>query len=150
MLFWTGFAKGIMSLLLLEKSGGSMIDLGKFKVIAERLYMGICDVYEYEGGNKGLIKLKEVKVLENLPCRISYRNNYNNAKSKTTGVEDYEAPSSRGQTVILFTAPDVNIKPGSKVVVTQNGRTVAYNCSGQPVVYQTHQEIALELFKKFA
>lgn len=127
-----------------------MIDLSKFRGIAENLYTGRCDVYEYRGNSSGLVKVQEVKVLENLPCRVSYRNNYNNANSKAVSSEVFAAQSSVEQAVILFIAPDVNIKAGSKVVVTQNDCTVAYCSSGQPVVYQTHQEIALELFKKFA
>lgn len=124
-----------------------MTDLSKFRGIAESLFSGKCDVYEYKGNTKGLIKMQEIKVLEDVPCRLSYRNNYNNTRNKASGYSNNEDVSSAKQTVVLFTAPGIDIKAGSKVIITQNNRTIAYNSSGEPVVYQTHQEIALELFK---
>ena len=54
------------------------------------------------------------------------------------------------QTTTLFISPDVVIEPGSKIVVTQNGKTVAYKQSGEPALYNTHQEIILELFERWA
>ena len=44
----------------------------------------------------------------------------------------------------------VHIKGGSKIVVTQNGRTQIFSSSGEAAVYPTHQEIILELFKGWA
>lgn len=46
----------------------------------------------------------------------------------------------------LFISPDVAIKAGSKIIVTQHGRTTEYSNSGVPAVYPTHQEIMLTLF----
>ena len=115
-----------------------MIDLKKFRGIAEKLYTGECD-FEYKSNTTGVIKQQEVKLFENIPCRISYKNNNSSTEN--------EAASSAEQTIVLFISPDIDIKRGSKVVVTQNDRTVAYKSSGEPAVYQTHQEIRLELFK---
>ena len=47
----------------------------------------------------------------------------------------------------LFISPDVLIKAGSKIIVTQHGRTTEYSNSGVPAVYPTHQEIMLTLFE---
>lgn len=116
-----------------------MIDLKKFRGIAEKLYAGQCDVFEYRSNTTGVIKQQETKTLENIPCRISYKNNNSSTES--------EVASGAEQTIVLFISPDIDIKKGSKIVVTQNGRTVAYKSSGEPAVYQTHQEIRLELFK---
>lgn len=116
-----------------------MIDLSKFKGIAERLYTGKCDVFEYKSNTTGVIKQQEVKIFENIPCRISYKKNINGLKN--------EVVSSAEQTIVLFISPDIDIKKGSKIVVTQNNKTVAYKSSGEPAMYQTHQEITLELFK---
>lgn len=116
-----------------------MIDLSKFKGIAERLYTGKCDVYVYCSNIKGVVKMQETLVFENIPCRLSYKNK----NSSTEG----GVASRTEQTIVLFVSPDIDIKSGSKIVVTQNGRTVEYESSGEPAVYQTHQEIMLELFK---
>lgn len=54
------------------------------------------------------------------------------------------------QSVKLFISPDVVIKAGSKIIVTQHGRTTEYSNSGVPAVYPTHQEIMLTLFEGWA
>lgn len=116
-----------------------MIDLKKFRGIAKKLYTGKCDVFENKSNTSGVIKQQEVKTFENIPCRISYKNNSSSTEN--------EVASSAEQAIVLFLSPDIDIKKGSKVVVTQNNRTITYKSSGEPAVYQTHQEITLELFK---
>ena len=54
------------------------------------------------------------------------------------------------QTIKLYIYPDINIKNGSKIIVTQNGKKQEYKNSGEPARYETHQEIMLELFKGWA
>lgn len=54
------------------------------------------------------------------------------------------------QSVKLFISPDIVIKAGSKIIVTQHGRTTEYSNSGVPAVYPTHQEIMLTLFEGWA
>lgn len=41
------------------------------------------------------------------------------------------------QAVKLFLSPDITIKPGSKLKVTQTGVTTEYSSSGVPAVYPT-------------
>ena len=53
-------------------------------------------------------------------------------------------------TVVLFIAPEVEIPSGSKITVTQNGKTTDYCRSGESAVYTSHKEIALELFEDYA
>ena len=50
----------------------------------------------------------------------------------------------------LFISPEVEIKPGSKIVVTQNGVTTEFSNSGKPAIYTNHQEIMLKLFEDYA
>lgn len=50
----------------------------------------------------------------------------------------------------LFIAPEIKIKPGSKIIVEQNGTTTEYSASGEPAVYFSHSEYMLELFKGWA
>ena len=40
---------------------------------------------------------------------------------------------------------EINVKPGSKILVKGVGGVVAYKSSGRPAVYPTHQEILLDL-----
>ena len=46
-------------------------------------------------------------------------------------------------------APDIVINAGSKIVV-QNNRTEAYSNSEKSKVYNSHQEIELEIFKEWS
>ena len=50
----------------------------------------------------------------------------------------------------LFIAPDIEVKSGSKITVTQNGVTAEYSASGEAAVYESHKEIMLELWKGWA
>ncbi|MGO0854089.1 hypothetical protein ACTPDQ_21135, partial [Clostridioides difficile] len=52
------------------------------------------------------------------------------------------------QTIKLFISPNINIKAGSKLIITtQNNITKEYIRSGESAIYPNHQEIILELFK---
>lgn len=110
----------------------------------ERLYDGLATVTEYQkvrDKESGLTSHKEVVVLENQPCRLSF---------KTISEVKQSEAAATAQVIKLFLSPDVTIRPGSKVDVTQAGVTTAYRCSGAPAVYFTHQEIILTLFDKWA
>lgn len=114
--------------------------------IMEKLYEGTCDVITYSkvvDQATHITKKSETKIYEAQPCRISFKNNNLN-DSQTT-----ETVSQAVQKIKLFISPDVSIPKGSKIVVTQNGQTVAYKSSGEPMMYFTHQEIILEIFDKW-
>ncbi len=111
----------------------------------ESLYTGICIVTEYQGIKDEVTKktkYSEVTVLTNQLCKLSYKQ-INSAVQTETG-------STISQSTKLFISPDVTIKPGSKITVTQNGVTEAYKNSGKPAAYDTHQEIVLELFERWS
>ena len=114
----------------------------KARKALESLYDGTCTITEYkkvkkENKSTGFV---ESVVVENQPCRISF-NTISNTTSTETGA------SALVSVVKLFIAPEINVKPGSKITVTQNNVTTDYQNSGQPAYYNTHQEIILELFK---
>ena len=114
----------------------------KARKAIESLYLGTCTITEYqkvkkENKSTGFV---ESVVLENQPCRISF-NTINSTTSTETGA------SALVQVVKLHIAPEINIKPGSKITVTQNDVTTEYQNSGEPAHYVTHQEIMLEHFK---
>lgn len=111
----------------------------------ERTYEGRATVLEYRevrDPDTYLTDFKEVAVLEDQPCKLSFK-----TLDSTTSTGPVAAMS---QGVKLFLSPDVTIKPGSKIVVTQNGVTAEYAFSGVPAKYPTHQEITLMLFDKWA
>jgi hypothetical protein len=111
----------------------------------ESLYLGRCSVYEYRSVTDPVTKIAEpgeVPVLTNQPCRLSYKT--------ITGTSPDGGAATVAQTVKLFIASEITIKPGSKITVTQNGVTADYQSSGQPAVYTSHQEIILELFAGWA
>ena len=109
----------------------------------ESLYDFKCNVYEYskvKNQDTRTTEMSEHCVLEKQPCRISF--------SSLKTVVQSESAASIGQSVKLFISPDITIKPGSKIVVidTKN-RLTEYKSSGVPSMYETHQEVMLELFK---
>lgn len=107
-------------------------------------YDGLCTIVErqkYTRPNKST-GFREVAVIENQPCRLSFKT--------TPSTSDNGAVAETAQTVKLFLAPELQVKEGSKITVTQNGVTTDYKRSGAPATYPTHQEIQLELFKGWA
>lgn len=108
----------------------------------ESTYTGICSVSEYKSIKDEKTKItqqQEVVIAENLPCKLSF-------ESKTAAVPS-ETFSSVAQGVRLFIAPEITVKSGSKITITQSGITAEYAASGAPAVYDSHQEIMLELFR---
>lgn len=110
----------------------------------ELMYKGVCDVYEYQSvmDEETCITSKApICVLQGQKCKLSTENI--NIAGTSNG-----APQ-RALSVKLFIAPEVVIKPGSKIVVTQDGVTTEYKSSGEPGRYTNHQEIQLELFDRW-
>lgn len=108
-------------------------------------YDGTATVSEWgkvKDKESGLTTQGEVILLENQPCHLS--------KEKDAAVAQTVSAAQVSQTVKLFIAPDIQIKAGSKITVTQAGVTAMYTHSGKATVYDTHQEILLDLFEKFA
>lgn len=104
----------------------------------ERLYKGLCSVkVKVSSVNEetGETVFTEKAVLTEQPCRLSFQSR--NSAAKDDGY------STISQSVVLFIAPEVEIPSGSKITVTQNGKTTDYCRSGESAVYTSHQEIAL-------
>ena len=111
----------------------------------EAVFDGTCRIYGMRSVKDPETRVtgqEEVLVQGDIPCRLSCSN----------------APAAAGngqvtavaQTIKLFLAPEIMVDPGSKIVVTQNGRMDCYARSGKPAVYPSHQEIALEIWKGYA
>lgn len=113
----------------------------KVRMALEKGYTGTFTVTEHQKITKPnrTTGFSDVVVLENQPCRLSF--------SSSPSVKDGDVPEI-GQTVKLFFAPEITVKEGSKITVTQNGVVTAYKQSGTVAHYPTHNEIVLELFDK--
>lgn len=106
------------------------------------LWVGRCTIYEFQDitdPETFQTTQKEVPVLENEPCRLSYN------REQSTNIANGAAVVS--QSITLFIRPDLVIKPGSVIEITQNGVTEKFKGSGKPAVYTNHQEIVLELYE---
>lgn len=115
----------------------------KVRRALEKGYIGTFTVTEHQKVIKPnhTTGFSDVDVLMDQPCRLSF--------SSSPSAKDGDV-AEIGQTVKLFFAPEIVVKEGSKITVTQNGITTAYKQSGVPAHYPTHQEIILELFKGWA
>ena len=106
------------------------------------LWTGKCTIYEFQNiidTETWQTTQKEVPVLENEPCRLSYN------REQSTNISNGAAVVS--QSITLFIRPDLVIKPGSVIEITQNGVTERYKGSGKPAIYTHHQQIVLQLYE---
>ena len=111
----------------------------------ERMWKDRCSVFvqaEITDLDTNLTDFQETPLFEDQPCKLSFK------ALDTTTTTGNVAVMTQG--VKLFLSPDVSIKPGSKITVTQNGVTTEYSSSGVPAKYPTHQEIMLKLFERWA
>lgn len=113
----------------------------------ESLYQGTCTVTEHQKVTKAnkSTGFSDVVVLKDQPCRLSFK-----TVTVTDTDQEDNAASAVKQVIVLFIAPDVSIATGSKITVTQNGVTTDYQQSGKPALYDTHQEIILDLFREWS
>nr|WP_308742099.1 hypothetical protein [uncultured Anaerocolumna sp.] len=107
----------------------------------ESMYIGTCTITEHQKVKKEnkSTGFQDVVVLENQPCKLSFE--------KITNTNPTETAALLVQTAKVLIAPEIQIKPGSKLTITQNGVTTEFKNSGEPAMFGTHQEIILELFK---
>lgn len=109
------------------------------------LWAGSCTVISRVKKQDPVTKRTEfvpVTLYEDEPCRLSYQT--------LTPTTDKNNASEVTQVPKLFLSNEVMIPPGSKIIVTQNGRTTEFGNTGEPAVYSNHQEIIMELFKGWA
>jgi len=112
--------------------------------IIEGFFNGKCNVFEFVEyrDDFGMVQSEEKLVLENIPCRVCYKNIKAAVKGK---VSDYIT-----QKVTLMVAADISVKNGSVIEVTQNGQTALYQKTGEAAVYANHREIEMSLKNMFS
>jgi hypothetical protein len=115
------------------------MDITKVRKDIEKLYFDTCNIYEYRNvvnRDDYTTNMEEVLVHENVPCKLSY---ISTAHTRD-GLSD-----TQYQITKLFINPDIEIKSGSKIVVTRTGVSTVYKNSGAPARHINHQEIDLLL-----
>ena len=117
----------------------------KARKALESIYEDSCAVFiqeKIQDPDTKETKFSETSVHIGQPCRLSFTM----VKSASDG-----HVANVSQAVTLFIAPDVVVPSGSKIVVTQqSGIVTLFSNSGESSKYMTHQEIPLELFKRYA
>ncbi len=120
------------------------MDLSFAKKDLERLYVDTCSIIEYCSVTDPVTHITypnhAVTVRENVPCRVSHK--YNTLAPAASG----DVPSIELLSKLII-SPDVQVKPGSKIIVTRDGVSTAYKCSSAPARYFTHQEIMMALLE---
>ncbi len=107
----------------------------------EITYKGICDIYEYgkytdPETEETIVGLDPNPTHKNIPCKLS--------KKTITATNQTEIANTIQYSPVLFINPDIKIKAGSKIVVSQHRVTREFEQAGEPFVYETHQEIVLK------
>ena len=106
------------------------------------LWNGKCTIQEYKAiTNENTFQTTHelVPTLVDEPCRLSYH------KEQATNIANGAAVIS--QSITLFIRPDIVVKEGSVIDITQHGITTRYKGSGKPAIYTNHQEIVLVLYE---
>lgn len=114
------------------------MDLSFVRKDLVRLYVDSCSIVECRKvvDANGIHHEEEITVCENVPCKLTHKT----ITQVSDGVEPKISLVSK-----LNLSPDIEIKPGSKIIVTRDGVRTVYKNSGQPARYLNHQAITLEL-----
>lgn len=123
--------------------------MNRHKNAIERLYVDVCNVYEYKKETDPKSKqTKTVRTLvhELLPCRISYGTFVRPSGDEVT--------SDLTLSAVLFLSPDVIIPAGSEIEVERSvvggSRVIKLKNTSVPYFYATHQEITCSVLEDYA
>ena len=115
------------------------------RVQIEKMYESTCSVWQfsrvYDKATHST-KMKKIALFENIPCHISY--GISGAAKQTDTI------AVIGQNITLYLPPEYAVPAGSEITIETQGRITKYESSGEPAVYQSHQEISLTLDDKEA
>lgn len=104
----------------------------------QKLWTSRCNIINYldKTDENSVTTTVKTVVAENVPCRISYSSDNSGVQTNTT--------DNISQQIKLFISCDIEVKPGSEIIVTsKNGTVKHYISSGTPAEYTAHQEIML-------
>lgn len=127
------------------------------KAAVESLYSGTCTVTATTPTFDEITKQTtntETTLFADQPCRLSFISAPPSDKlvSFSHNLIHSDTPRAHfaNQQIKLFIDPSLDIPPGSKISVTQNGLTQYFKSSGVPAVYSSHQELELVRLDEFA
>lgn len=106
------------------------------------LWIGRCNIFQYQevtDPETFQTSHKLVAVVTDEPCRLSH--------SRESTIDINKAAPYVDQTIMLFIRPDLVIKEGSVIEVTQHGVTTKYKRASKPAIYTNHQEVVLDLYE---
>lgn len=108
----------------------------------ESLYDCTCDVHEYGKFKDPVTGVTQTGInptptYANQKCRLSFETIKQTTQTQTV--------AKVSQSIKLFIAPELTIKPNSIIKVTKFSKVTNYSFSSVPAVYATHQEISLML-----
>lgn len=118
--------------------------------ILSRMWTDRCDVYVSEQttqSDTGRTVMQERRLHQDILCRVSFRRGI-----EAMGVvRDVQGAAMESvQVVRLFLTPDIEIPPGSRVIVRRgNGQTLHFARTGVPAVFEGHQEVRMEQEGRF-
>jgi hypothetical protein len=107
----------------------------KARAAIERTYTDTCDIYKSKEVDGIVQKEVSYRAIAGLKCALSQRSLRATGQTETTNNIQYDAK--------LFCAPENEIPAGCEIRVFAQGRELRFITSGEPFVYETHQEIML-------
>lgn len=118
------------------------MDISIARSAVESLYLDRATIIEYQSvfnTEDCSTGIQELVVCENQPCKVSH----------VSARQAYDGVASDDIRLItkLFISPDINVKPGSKIILDRNGVETVYRNSGEPSMYYNHQEIIIETWE---
>lgn len=105
-------------------------------------YTGKMSVFEMEKKRYGSVsKLEKTLVYDNIPCLLT---SMVSNRSVARDIKSTAFLNASSTVKKVFLSNIYNIKMGSYVEISQNGRIYTFEYSGESFAYSTHQEVVLE------
>ncbi len=119
----------------------------RIKRVLDKFYTDRCTVVEVcPVTTDGLTRFYEKTVYENIPCKISVKAFLFGENAAGEG-NNLSKVSKKAK---LFLPPEYTILPGSRVEIYSKGRKSVYGKSGEMNYYFSHNEVMVEIEKKYA
>ena len=121
---------------------GHLPNLEMIRKSIETSYYDICTVYvrkAVQNKEDFSTEFKEVILLEDFPCKLTFQ-------EMNTTFPTEQFADRVVEIVRVFLAPEPIIPPGSIFVIHHANKEWKFKSSGEPSLYDTHQQIMLKVF----
>ncbi|MDE7229903.1 MAG: hypothetical protein K2N56_05420 [Oscillospiraceae bacterium] len=141
---------GISGIFSMPPNGQYSAAFAKAHRFTRSLFDCVCRVIvkKKRSAEDGSVRFEDEVLFDGIPCRISYeaispaKKSSRQERINFTRKNDTLA-AEIAATVKLFVPADVDIPPGSEVIVSKVGREFSFVCSGIAAVYSGHREIVM-------